>query len=156
VVAVKRIASVREHTGDPQIDRIQRQRDVIAKALNALAGDVEALLKHVPVVDGRLDALERLRLVGRVNRDMLNANQTLTESENDLLWIRVFGTLTANRTLTIRPAATDAGAHFRFIQNACGGSFSVVVSMGSGSTRTVPNGTNEILGVTPGGVFRFL
>ncbi len=67
---------------------------------------------------------------------MLNANQTVAAAIYCFNTIKTTGALTFNRNL-ILPAATDAAAYTKIINNTCTGVFSVVVGDGGAGT-TVP------------------
>jgi len=70
---------------------------------------------------------------------MADANQTPASSVYQYNTIATTGALTANKNLTL-PAATDAAAYTKIIDNRCTGAFSVVVKdSGAGTTVTVAN-----------------
>jgi hypothetical protein len=82
---------------------------------------------------------------GTGSQAMADANQAPSASVYCFNTIKTTGALTANRNLTL-PAATDAAAYTKIINNTCSGAFGVVVKdSGAGTTITVANGKTAII-----------
>jgi hypothetical protein len=151
-----RLATVREHTGDPAQERMQRERNAIAEHVNRL----RTLTERVDAtLSGVISVLEPIRLqaTGRTTAVMANANYVLSTAERSRWVIRTTGAHTANRTLSGFYLPTNEDEFYtRLIQNACSGAFSVVVTNGGGASVSVANGTRALLGFSTGGVVALL
>jgi hypothetical protein len=142
-----RIPAVREHTGDPAQERVQREQRAAVLKVNELLRRVEDL-EGVGLPFGKL---------GRTLKPMNNTNQTLTEAEASRAYIRATGALTAGWALNLphsmRPQAEDE-VFFRMFQNATTGGFNVTVSIyGVSVGVAVASGVTRILGFSNAGVF---
>lgn len=85
---------------------------------------------------------------------MADANQTAAAAVYCLGTIKTTGAITANRTLTL-PAATDALAYTKWINNTCTGAFGIVISAaGAGTTITVANARSALVLIDSRGVTR--
>jgi len=70
---------------------------------------------------------------------MADTNQTPANTVYCYNTIKTTGAITANKTLTL-PTATDAAGYTKIINNTCTGAFSIIVSVGAGTTATIANG----------------
>ncbi len=70
---------------------------------------------------------------------MADTNQTVAAAVYRYATIRTTGVLTANRTITL-PPATAAASYWKLIDNQCTNGYNIVVSVGAGTTVTVPTG----------------
>jgi hypothetical protein len=85
---------------------------------------------------------------------MADANQTPAAAVFERRIIRTTGALTATRTLTLPPVSDDGQAYEKIIDNQCTGAFSVVISVGAGTTVTVANARRAVILVDSSGVRR--
>ena len=82
---------------------------------------------------------------------MADTDQTPNQTIYKFGCIKTTGAITANRTLTL-PTATDLRGYWKFIRNTCTGAFSIIVSVGAGTTVTVANGKNRWVWIDADGV----
>lgn len=76
---------------------------------------------------------------------MADGNVTVAAAVYCFNAIKTTGAITADRTLVL-PAATDAAAYTKIINNTCTGAFGVIVKdSGAGTTVTVANGKSAMI-----------
>lgn len=148
-IRATRIPAVREHTGDPAQERVQREQRAAVLKVNELLRRVEEL-EGIGLAFGRL---------GMTQKQMANTDQTLTVAEGEKAFIEVVGALTAGRNLnwdpSTRPRDNIPELFMRYVRNSTTGGFNVTVFIyGVATGVAVPAGATRLLGFSNAGVFQ--